>query len=162
MLYLLLQAVYFILPGYVANMLPAAFSKSRFLYKLAKPVDRGLTFRGQPLFGEHKTYRGFVVGVGGAIITVWLQKLFLSVDFFKDLSLIDYSAVSVWWLGALFGFGTLFGDMLKSFFKRRLSIASGKSWLPFDQIDHAVGALALVCLVYIPSWELAVIVITHY
>jgi hypothetical protein len=53
---------------------------------------------------------------------------------------------SAGWLatGLRFGFGAVAGDAAKSFFKRRLAIAPGSPWIPFDQLDFAVGALVLV------------------
>jgi CDP-2,3-bis-(O-geranylgeranyl)-sn-glycerol synthase len=31
---------------------------------------------------------------------------------------------------------------MKSFAKRRLAVAPGRSWFPFDQLDYVIGALA--------------------
>jgi CDP-2,3-bis-(O-geranylgeranyl)-sn-glycerol synthase len=36
------------------------------------------------------------------------------------------------------------GDSVKSFVKRRIGIAPGKPWIPWDQLDFVLGALALV------------------
>ncbi len=36
------------------------------------------------------------------------------------------------------------GDAAKSFVKRRLGIAPGKPWIPWDQVDFVLGALILV------------------
>jgi len=47
--------------------------------------------------------------------------------------------------------GALLGDLVKSFFKRRLGKARGESWLIADQYDLVVGSLLLVLLVY-PGW----------
>ena len=41
----------------------------------------------------------------------------------------------------MLGFGALFGDSVKSFFKRQLNIKPGKSWIPFDQVDWIIGAI---------------------
>jgi CDP-2,3-bis-(O-geranylgeranyl)-sn-glycerol synthase len=46
-------------------------------------------------------------------------------------------------LGFLLGLGAMAGDAAKSFFKRRLGIAPGHPWIPFDQIDFQIGALLL-------------------
>lgn len=46
-------------------------------------------------------------------------------------------------LGLLLGLGAVSGDAVKSFFKRRLGIAPGRPWVPFDQLDFQVGALLL-------------------
>jgi CDP-2,3-bis-(O-geranylgeranyl)-sn-glycerol synthase len=40
-------------------------------------------------------------------------------------------------------FGALFGDITKSFFKRRVGKNRGEDWIPFDQIDFIAGALGL-------------------
>jgi CDP-2,3-bis-(O-geranylgeranyl)-sn-glycerol synthase len=42
------------------------------------------------------------------------------------------------------------GDAIKSFFKRRLAIAPGATWLGFDQLDFVVGAYLLVSIVHPP------------
>lgn len=39
-----------------------------------------------------------------------------------------------------------------SFFKRRLAIAPGATWLEFDQLDFVVGASLLVSLVHAPPF----------
>jgi CDP-2,3-bis-(O-geranylgeranyl)-sn-glycerol synthase len=36
------------------------------------------------------------------------------------------------------------GDALKSLVKRRVGIAPGAPWIPWDQLDFALGALVLV------------------
>lgn len=45
--------------------------------------------------------------------------------------------------GLLMGSGAMLGDIVKSFFKRRLNIKSGNPFPPFDQLDFILGALAL-------------------
>jgi len=55
-------------------------------------------------------------------------------------------------LGVRFGIGAMAGDAVKSFFKRRVGIRPGQPWIPFDQLDFIVGALALVWPVSDLSW----------
>jgi len=50
-------------------------------------------------------------------------------------------------------FGALLGDMMESFFKRRIGRDRGQDWIPFDQLDFIVGALVLC---FIVSWILQV------
>jgi len=38
-------------------------------------------------------------------------------------------------------FGALIGDIIKSFFKRRIGKKRGQDWIPFDQIDFILGVL---------------------
>ena len=105
------------------------------------PVDFKKRFRNKRIFGDNKTFRGLIGGTLVGLSVFLLQKfLFSSNIFFQNISFFDYKNIS-WILGVLFGFGALIGDIVKSFFKRQLNIASGKSWFPFDQMDWIIGAL---------------------
>lgn len=113
-----------------------------------------MKWRGRRVFGDHKTFRGFAFGIGAAMIVAGVQKyLFLDFAFFRDFSMIDYGVHSAAVLGLLMGFGALFGDAVKSFFKRRSGIRPGRPWIPFDQLDFVVGSLLLLALVFIPPWQ---------
>jgi CDP-2,3-bis-(O-geranylgeranyl)-sn-glycerol synthase len=75
--------------------------------------------------------------IGGLQILVtsevsWFDDYFMSVD---------YSSLVIVLMGMSMGFGAVAGDAIKSFFKRQVGIAPGKSWVPFDQIDFVVGGL---------------------
>jgi CDP-2,3-bis-(O-geranylgeranyl)-sn-glycerol synthase len=140
-------------------MAPVFAKKFGVLKFLARPVDGGRTFRGQPIFGDHKTWRGFLVGVAAAIAVTWLQYFLYSIKIFKNLSLLNYSETNLWLLGFLLGFGALFGDLIKSFFKRRMNLAPGAPWIPFDPIDFVVGALVFVNFIFIPPWQAILVII---
>lgn len=123
----LLQLLYFMAPAYLANM--------------ASPLASRWTGWNRPiharLLGSHKTVVGsascVVVGVLVTALQAWID---------APIDLVDYSR---WpWLGLGFGVGATAGDVLKSLVKRRLRIAPGAPWIPFDQIDFALGALVLV------------------
>ncbi|MEM3153941.1 MAG: CDP-archaeol synthase, partial [Candidatus Woesearchaeota archaeon] len=62
-----------------------------------------------------------------------------------------------WALAA--GIGALLGDSIKSFFKRRLGILPGRPWIPFDQVDYAIGALAAGSFVFFPGWLNAFVIV---
>ncbi len=156
---IILQSLYFMLPAYIANMAPVFARKFGVFKFLARPVDGGRQFRGKRIFGDHKTWRGFLVGIVAAIAIVWLQYFLYSIPVFKNLSLLNYSEKKLWILGFLFGFGALFGDLVKSFFKRRKNILPGASWIPFDQIDFVIGALIFIMPVYFPSWPAVIIIL---
>lgn len=146
--FILLESFWFSLPAYVANMAPVLAKGIPFLNI---PVDLGKTYRGKPLFGSHKTYRGFFFGIVSAMIICYIQTiLYEKTTLFQDISLIDYGSTCFILLGFLFGFGALAGDTIKSFFKRRMNIVSGRSWFPFDQIDYLIGILLFVSFIYIP------------
>jgi CDP-2,3-bis-(O-geranylgeranyl)-sn-glycerol synthase len=140
---IILFALWFFIPAGVANSAPVFANKVPLLKKLGMPIDGGRTFRGKRIFGNHKTFRGFLVGVIAAVAVSGLQMiLYSNFDWAKTVSRnIDYSDPIILLVGALLGFGALAGDAFESFVKRQLSIESGKSWFPFDQIDYIIGAL---------------------
>lgn len=144
---IIVQSVWFSVPMYVANMAPVLVKK---VPLLDVPIDHGRTWRGKPIFGSHKTYRGFVIGILCAVIVASAQKALFMGGVWTNLSVMDLSIVSAPALGFLLGFGALAGDAVESFFKRQVGIAPGKSWIFFDQVDYIVGGLALVSLIYVP------------
>ena len=139
----ILFALWYFLPAGFANAAPVFANKIPLLQKLGMPIDAGKSFRGKRIFGDHKTVRGFAAGVLIGSLTGLIQYLlYTHLGWVQNFSLIVYT--SAWQsllLGALLGFGALFGDAVKSFFKRQFSVASGKSWFPFDQIDYIIGGL---------------------
>ncbi len=147
---ILIESLWLSLPLYVANMTPV-FIKGVSLF--SAPIDLGHTFGGKPIFGPHKTYRGLFFGTLGAIATVYLQLVLVEhYELVREYSLIAYADVSWFVLGALFGAGALCGDLVESFFKRRVNIKSGRSWLFFDQIDYVIGGLVFLSIIFIPSF----------
>ncbi|RMF54342.1 CDP-archaeol synthase [Candidatus Woesearchaeota archaeon] len=160
LLELVLKSAYFIAPAALANIAPVFSHK--ILKGKAVPVDLGKKFGRKPLFGSHKTYKGFFAGVITAIIVVFLQKEIYFVDGFKEFSLIDYSSINPFFLGFLFGFGAMFGDLAESFVKRRVGKKPGEAFVPWDQLDFIIGALVLTSFVYVPPWQviLAALIIT--
>lgn len=147
------QALFFFLPAYLANGAPVVFAKIRWLERFKKPIDSGKKLGTLSIFGENKTYFGFIIGVSGATVTGLLQAcMFMYFPEIHWLFLVNYSFIFAVILGFLLGFGALLGDLLKSFMKRRLHIQNGKPFFPFDQLDFVVGGLLLGGLVYFPSW----------
>ena len=139
----LLKCFYLMLPAYFANMAPVIVTK---INLLAFPIDFNRKIGKMPIFGKNKTFRGLVFGVIFAIVIAYLQLLLYKNEFFRNISLIDFNN----WLqfGFLMGFGALTGDLVKSFFKRRLGIKPGEKFVPFDQTDFVVGALIFIIPVF--------------
>lgn len=137
---IILQCFYFILPAYFANMAPVV-AKNMFS-KLTFPIDFDIKLGKYTILGKNKTYRGLVAGVLAAIVIAYTQFFLQSNNIFSDLAIIDYSN----WLliGFLLGFGAIFGDLVKSFVKRRLGLKPGMPFVPFDQLDFVFGALIFV------------------
>lgn len=125
----------FFLPAVMANMAPPFFRKLPF----EQPIDGGKTFRGKPLLGKNKTWRGLVIGtLFGGLTGLSMQ-----------LSGLPF----VYWWGFVLGFAALLGDAIKSFFKRQMNFKPGASWVPFDQLDFLVVAwLASLMFVTFSAW----------
>lgn len=126
------------LPAYVPNSVAAALGGGR-------PIDGGRNFTdGRRIFGDGKTYRGFVVGVAGGILAgllqIWLQGVY-SLEFLPAQTMLSV---------LLLASGALLGDLAKSFFKRRLGKASGERWLVADQYDLVAGAFLMLVVFDLP------------
>lgn len=135
----LIRIFWFFLPAGMANMAPVLF---RWINFLNYPIDFNKQLNKKPIFGKNKTFRGLFFGIVLAILVVYIQKILYAHT--VNISLIDYSVLNPLLLGFLLGFGALFGDSIKSFFKRRLNINPGKSWIPLDQIDWIIGSIIFV------------------
>lgn len=133
------------LPAYVPNTAAAVLGGG-------PSIDGGRTWRdGRRIFGEGKTIRGFILGVlaGMAVggIEIWVQTLAgWQSWYFLPL----HTVVTV----CTFAVGALLGDLGKSFFKRRLGMASGDPWPVADQYDLVAGAFLLTAI-FAPGWLLA-------
>jgi CDP-2,3-bis-(O-geranylgeranyl)-sn-glycerol synthase len=142
------KCIYFMVPAYFANMAPI-IAKGWFR-GLAIPIDFGANLNNKPLFGKNKTFRGLIFGILFAVVMSFGQRiLYVSSSFFRGISFFDYTN----WLavGFLMGFGAILGDLVESFFKRRIGIKPGSRFVPWDQLDFVLGALILVSIVFKPS-----------
>jgi CDP-2,3-bis-(O-geranylgeranyl)-sn-glycerol synthase len=134
-----LQAVYLILPAYIANLSGLAFGGGT-------PVDLGKNFfDGRRIIGDGVTIKGFLIGtVLGTILGI-VQGLLIG-NFIYGLI-----------LGFLLSFGALFGDAIGSFIKRRLNIGRGRPAPILDQLDFLFGALIFASLYISISWTTVLI-----
>lgn len=140
--------LWFFLPAAVANMICGLV---RYVPFLNQPIDFGHSWRGKRIFGDHKTFRGFFFGIMAAIIVAYVQVKIYNVN--NIYYSFDYSKLNFWLWGFLSGFGALFGDLIRSFFKRRIGIKPGGIWFPFDQADYIIGAAIFTSLYGTLSWR---------
>ncbi len=127
------------LPAYLPNPVAA-------LCGGGLPVDLGRTFTdGKRLLGDGKTWRGLVAGIIAGILIgilqIWLQGQ-PGWTILPQQTLLTITLLSI---------GALLGDMVKSFFKRRLGKARGAKWPIADMYDLVIGSLVLL-LVFDPAW----------
>ncbi|ADV65006.1 CDP-2,3-bis-(O-geranylgeranyl)-sn-glycerol synthase [Desulfurococcus mucosus] len=112
------------LPAMVANASPV-------LVKGRIAIDRGRLFiDGRPVFGNHKTWEGFTIGVVNAFITGSAIGVVLRDPWIQVLSLAA-------------GVSSMLGDLAGAFIKRRLGIAPGKPLPIVDQLNFALATTIL-------------------
>jgi CDP-2,3-bis-(O-geranylgeranyl)-sn-glycerol synthase len=131
-----IKASWLMLPAYTANPTAVVFGGG-------KPIDFGKNWRdGRRILGDGKTFRGLFGGIACGII----------------IGLIQMQISPLWYLG-IFTFtsvitlsmGALLGDIVKSFFKRRLGLKRGAKFPLVDQLDFVVGAWILT-YIFDPVW----------
>jgi len=125
-------------PSYVANAAPLLLGGG-------SPLDAGKNFLdGQRIFGRHKTVRGLFAGIiAGSVI-----------------GLAESPVDSRLLLGGfLIALGTVLGDLLGAFFKRRIRMDPGSALPIVDQLDFVFGGLILGNLVFPLSWWSVLVVV---
>lgn len=142
-----LAALYFMLPAYIANLVPPLLKRWRFL---DRPMDFGAVIRGKRMLGPHKTWRGFIFGTIAGLAVFIMQKAWTPTG--SSLALFDYSSASVW-IGVALAAGALIGDALKSLIKRQIGIEPGHPWPVFDQLDYVAGSLLLASPLFAPDTQ---------
>lgn len=153
-MFLILQSFYIIVPLVLAGMVQSVVPKKNWLPRLNVPLDFGATLRGKEVFGSNKTWRGIFVMTTGTVVVVYIQTLLYNLEFFKRLSLIDYSVYNWFTVGVLLALGYLLAELPNSFIKRRLNIPPGKQSSRgllmqyfIDQADSCLG-VAIVLLLF--------------
>ena len=140
------EVVYLILPLLVAGAVHAPVIKLNLLPALARPLDFDRTFRGRPIFGANKTWRGPLLMSAVAVLIVFVQSELHTTEPFRSLSIVDYSRTSWLALGLALGLSYSLFELPNSFVKRRLGIPPGGAsrrgalaQYAVDQADSAVG-----------------------
>lgn len=147
----LLLGFWYIFPSYVANGF-AVFSR---FVRSNHPIDKGRLLRdGQPIFGPGKSWEGFFIGfISGVLfgIAQLLTAPFLLqiIEQYLVLPPELYPIVLLSFPLVIFiALGALIGDLIGSFFKRRLKISRGKPAPFIDQLDFLVVSLLIGAIVY--------------
>jgi hypothetical protein len=135
------------------------------------PIDRGVRFRGRPLFGANKTYRGVLAVAVGSALGYCLQGInpTLQPQPWHGLSFAALAA-----LGFAIGAAGMLSELPNSLLKRQLAIAPGSPgtgpaaalFYLYDQVDFLVGAWLVVWFWVSPSpslllWSVLFSVVVH-
>lgn len=128
----------FLIPIYVANSSPVLLGGKSY------PLDFYKNFiDGRRLLGDGKTIKGFVGGiVCGALAGALIADFYL-LPFFPDKKAQVFGGMAL-------AFGTLLGDALGSFVKRRFGVPNGRPFFP-DTIMFLAVAMLLVYPFALPS-----------
>lgn len=138
MLEVIIIAIWLMLPAYVPN-------SAAVLTGGGTPIDFGhKAWDGKRILGDGKTFRGLAGGATAGILVGIIQYFvepFLGIGVHYHIAPIQLAVV-------LFSmsFGALLGDIVKSFFKRRIGVERGGPLPIADQLDFVAGAWALTYL----------------
>jgi hypothetical protein len=150
-------ASFLILSFVTAGFVQAFWLRSQFSKRFQRPIDGGRTFRGVRIFGDNKTWRGFIAIVPGVgIAFVLLRILFAALPHGVLDGLWPLSVLQFGILGCLVGIGFMLGELPNSFVKRRLGIPPGEApeganarWICFliDRFDSILGGMLVLALI---------------
>jgi len=168
------QLLYFGAPLLPTALVHGLCIKYDCLKILKWPLDFGASFRRKRIFGDNKTWRGFVINVLFCTLGTIIQAQLQSAGHIPQwLPLLDYEQYGLI-TGLLMGTGMTLGELPNSFLKRQLAIPPGRKssgimggvFFLFDQVDLIIGIW--VCLYHIvkPSlsmvlWSFLLMIILH-
>ncbi len=132
-----INALWFILPAYVANSSPTYFYKK---FPRLHPIDFNRTFfDGREILGRGKTFEGFTIGTLCGIFMGYVQIILQNILDLPSVGIFEMTLK----LAFVLSLGALLGDMIASFFKRRAGLKRGAKTPLLDTLDFLIGALVL-------------------
>lgn len=150
-----------LMPPIIAGILNMIWCKLPILTKLKTPIDFGKNFvDGKRVFGDNKTYKGFV---GYILLNVIMALLWGILCEFSNLGKFNLLYVNNentnmfnLIIGILLGLGYSLFELPNSFLKRRLDVEPGKTvsgvkkifFIFLDQADSVLGCTLVVAMFY--------------
>jgi len=150
------RAVWLTAPILIAGLVHVAVITLDLAPELARPIDAGRRWRGRPVLGRNKTWRGFVVMPAATAVTIAAQQaLAVRSRHLAGLAPLRRGAPPAWIVGAICGAAYVLAELPNSFVKRRLGIAPGSSasragaaQYLVDQLDSVVGCAIAIRMLY--------------
>ena len=153
---------YLMLPVVAAGVCNMIYVKLPVHPALRAPMDGGFVLRdGQRLFGDNKTWKGFLGMIAFSSLWFSLQAaLFTASPWARSLSLVPFQSLPWPFLpplcGGLWGLGYALFELPNSFMKRRLGIKPGTNltgprgfiFSVIDQADSVIGCFAALYAFY--------------
>jgi hypothetical protein len=154
------RVAWMVAPVLIAGFGQVLVLKTGLLPGLAVPLDRGVHWRGKPLLGPRKTWRGVIIMTTlSALVATAQARAARQSRRLRAFSPFDYDRINPGLLGVALGLGYCLAELPNSFVKRRLDIApAGRAdrfaWLQYlvDQSDSVAGCLVALRFFYKPSW----------
>lgn len=148
-IYTLVEVTWILLPIYAANGLTPVIAR----FVKTHPIDGGRMLGKNRLLGDGKSWEGFLFGTFMGIVIATVEMLaFPYLPW--DLSPVSLNIIAMTPLvGFLLGFGAMAGDVVASFFKRRMGRPRGSPVPLLDQLDFLAGALIMLSLVVVVEWD---------
>jgi len=135
---LLLKVVWLLLPAYTPNNFAVLLGG-------LKPMDFGKNFfDSRRILGDGKTFSGFFGGIFGGILVGNTQRVlepFFGVKIFSSLPYNEF-----FYLVLALSIGSMVGDAVGSFLKRRFGFERGKRFPVVDQLTFLLFAIAFASL----------------
>lgn len=136
---IIIQAFWLVIPIYIANA-------SAVIMGGGTPIDFNKKYKdGKRILGDGKTWRGLLSGTfigmtAGFGLSIAATYIISSEYSYLQVNTFEGYPLMIPILFALSG-GALLGDIIESFFKRRIGKKRGEDWYVFDQLDFIIGAL---------------------
>ena len=147
----LLRALWIFLPAGAANIFPPL---SRFI-KNRHPIDFGIKLGNERLFGDGKTWEGFIIGLAASISVGTIEYLLYPLISQYTSILPALTPLTI----IIIPIGALVGDMFGSLVKRRLEMKRGENAMFLDQLDFIVGAMIFTYPLIDYTWLMIVLIL---
>ncbi len=149
-------AIFIIVAMSLAGVAHVLWLRSKLSARFRRPVDFGLTFGGQPLFGVNKMWRGFIAMPPAAALSFWtLCSLHDSLPVWIEAGMWKLPPERYALVGFASGLAFMAAELPNSFAKRRLGVAPsigprgrGLAAVFFivDRVDSVLGVLIALTL----------------
>jgi hypothetical protein len=150
--------VFLFLSLLVSGIGQTLWMRSVFSKRFSGAIDQGHTFRSKPIFGENKTWRGFVFMIPATGMSFLLLHATMQMALAEKLQLWPLTISEYFLLGCWTGLGFMAIELPNSFAKRQLNIVPGgparshrvrNTCFILDQIDSIAGGL-LAVWIFVP------------
>lgn len=149
----LLKIIVFLMPFILTGFIQIAWLKAPVCQWMKYPLDFNMKLRGRRIFGNHKTFRGFVLFLPFTGLFFWLST---SIEELSPYQFDIFSKGNAFLTGVYLGLAYMLGELPNSFIKRQLDISEGTTaqgtatkflCIVMDQIDSVAATVVALAIV---------------